>query len=187
MTGAAKRVTVLAISGSLRAGSTNTTVLLAAAALAPEGVDVRLYEGIGTLPYFNPDLDVEPAHPAVADFRARLASADAVLVCSPEYAHGVPGSLKNALDWVVGSGEFIDKPTALINATPRATLAHASLYETLRVMTATMVDSATIGLAVRRGLDVPGILNDPEISGTLRAALAALVAVRPRDESQIEG
>src|SRR5690349_783719 len=96
---------IFAISGSLRASSLNTAVLQAAVALAPPGVEIVLYDGLSRLPHFNPDVDGEIALAPVADWRTRLRAADGVLISSPEYAHGVPGSLKNALDWVVGSGE----------------------------------------------------------------------------------
>src|SRR6476619_6816426 len=119
-------VMILSISGSLRRGSSNTTVLRAAALLAPEGVTISMFEEIGSLPHFNPDLDgIEGS--AVLDFRRRLQDADGVLISSPEYAHGVPGSLKNALDWIVGSGELVDKPVAIINASPQSSHAYASL------------------------------------------------------------
>jgi chromate reductase len=107
---------VVAISGSLRRSSSNTALVSAAARLAPESVDVSIYAELAELPPFNPDLDSDPAPAAVARFRAQLQTCDAVLISSPEYAHGVPGVLKNALDWVVGSGELVDKPIALINA-----------------------------------------------------------------------
>jgi chromate reductase len=138
-------VKILAISGSLRAGSSNTGLLHAMAALAPEGVEVAVYGGLADLPHFNPDLDPDGI-PAVADFRARLAAADGVLISSPEYAHGVAGVMKNALDWVVASGEFVDKPVALINASPRAHHAQEALTETLVVMTARMVPEASIAV-----------------------------------------
>jgi len=103
---------ILAISGSLRAGSLNSEVLRACALLAPPPVQVTLFDGLGALPHFNPDLDVEgvvlPAH--VKDLRRRIGGADALLISSPEYAHGVPGSLKNALDWLVSAGEMLYKP-----------------------------------------------------------------------------
>jgi len=92
---------ILAISGSLRAASTNTTLLKAAAALAPEDVMFNLYDGLGDLPHFNPDLDEDPPHATVAEFRFQLGKSAGVIFSSPEYAHGVPGVLKNALDWVV--------------------------------------------------------------------------------------
>jgi NAD(P)H-dependent FMN reductase len=82
---------ILAISGSLRAASTNTNLLKAAAALAPEDVTLSLYDGLGDLPPFNPDVDKDPPHAAVADFRSQLRQSDGVIFSTPEYAHGVPG------------------------------------------------------------------------------------------------
>ncbi len=98
-----------------------------------------LYRGLGELPHFNQDLDIEPAPQAVAEWRIRLRNARAVLISSPEYAHGVPGSLKNALDWIVSSGEFVDKPVALLNPSPLSFHGQASLKETLTVMMARVV------------------------------------------------
>ena len=167
---------ILAVSGSLRAASSNTEVLRAAALLAPEGVEVALYERLGGLPHFNPDLDGDAPPAPVRDLRARVRGADALLVCSPEYAHGVPGSLKNALDWMVGSGELMGKLVGLVNAAPRGTHAMASLTETLTVMTAVVPAGAAVAVPLAgRGLDAAGIAADPGLSATLRSALAALV------------
>jgi chromate reductase, NAD(P)H dehydrogenase (quinone) len=120
-------------------------------------VDVSIYGELEALPRFNPDLDGDPAPEAVARFRAALQVCDAALISSPEYAHGVPGVLKNALDWVVGSGELVNKPIALVNASRRATHAWASLAETLAVMSARVIPDASItvpleGSAVHRGI-----------------------------------
>ena len=170
------RMRIVAISGSLRAASSNAAVLRAAALLAPTGVEVSLYEGLAGLPHFNPDDDDTPG-PAVEHWRALLRAADGVLVSSPEYAHGVPGSLKNALDWVVGSGELERKPLGLINASPRATHAQASLQETLTIMSATLVPGACIALPVSgRDLDAAGIVADAGLAAGLRAAVDALIA-----------
>src|SRR5689334_18737809 len=112
---------ILALSGSLRAASSNSALLRAAAALAPPGMDFTFYDHqIGALPYFSPDLDSEgmTPPPAVAEFRALLAGADGVLISCPEYAHGVPGAFKNALDWIVSSGSLSGKPTAVLMASP---------------------------------------------------------------------
>lgn len=167
---------IVAVSGSLRAASSNAAVLRAAAELAPPGVEISLYAGVGELPHFNPDDDDTPG-PAVEHWRALLRAADGLLISSPEYAHGVPGALKNALDWVVGSGELEHKPLGLINASPRATHAQASLYETLRIMSARLVPGACIALPVSgRDLDADGIVADPELAAGLRAAIEALVA-----------
>jgi len=164
---------IFAISGSLRAVSSNTSLLRAAAALAPEGVEVTLYGGLGDLPHFNPDLeDSEP--PVVTDLRVQIRAADGILISSPEYAHGVPGVLKNALDWLVGGSEIVGKPIALWNASPRATHAQASLAETLKTMSTRIVPEASIALPLlARQIDAVGIAEDPELAGPLRAALAA--------------
>jgi len=168
-------VHVLAISGSLRAASANTTVLKAAIRLAPEHLHISLYEGLGDLPHYNPDLDGESPPAAVLDFRARLREADAVLICSPEYAHGVPGVLKNALDWIVSSGEFMGKPAALVNARPSSTFAQASLRETLTVMMAEIDPGASVTLPVTTNrLDEASLLANPELSRALKSAIEAL-------------
>lgn len=181
-------LTILAISGSLRAASTNSALLRAAAAVAPDGVTVTVFagldgRGVGGLPLFNPDEDVAPALPTVRAFRAALVAADAVVIACPEYAHGVPGALKNALDWVVASGEFVDKPTALLHASPRSTYARAALAEVLTVMSARLVDEAsvTIPLMGKTPDEAAAILTNAESVAALRGALLAMgvaVAVR---------
>jgi chromate reductase, NAD(P)H dehydrogenase (quinone) len=178
-------IRILAISGSLRAVSSNTSLLQAAAALAPAGVEIDIYRGLGALPHFNPDLEEhEPAE--VTDLRAWVRRADGLLISSPEYAHGVPGVMKNALDWLVGGDEFIYKPVALLNASPRATHAQASLAETVVTMSGRLVAEASIAvplLGVK--LDAAGIAAHPEISGAVRQAIVAFA--RAIEGFQTEG
>lgn len=120
-------------------------MLTLAADCAPPGLQLHLYAGLGQLPLFNPDL--EPAEPApVVRLQQAIAQADAVLIASPEYAHGVSSVMKNALDWTVASGVFVDKPVVLWNASPRATIALAALHETLAVMSAQLVGAAQLTL-----------------------------------------
>src|SRR5215210_7667841 len=97
------RMKIIAISGSLRRQSSNAALLRAAAGVAPDGIQVVMYDGLGELPHFNPDLDEEGSEPParVRELRELLIGADAVLISSPEYAHGVPGAFKNMLDWLV--------------------------------------------------------------------------------------
>lgn len=167
---------ILAISGSLRHSSTNTSLLRAVAQLAPAGVSVDVYDKLGDIPPFNPDLDLESGPPAVAAFRAALQETNAALICSPEYAHGVSGVLKNALDWIVSSGEFMHKPVGLINASPRSVYAQAALTETLTVMMATVIADASPAVPIAgRRLDEAGILADEELVGLLRQGLDALI------------
>jgi NAD(P)H-dependent FMN reductase len=102
-------------------------LLRAGARVAPPGVIVNLCRSVNHLPHFNPDLNRDPGPGAVVTFRAHVRAADALLICSPEYAHGVPGTLKNALDWLVGSGEVVNKPVALIQTSARARYVYDSL------------------------------------------------------------
>lgn len=170
--------TILAISGSLRARSSNTEVLRAAAALAPENARVSLFDGLGGLPHFNPDLDEEGSPPpaAVAALRRQVGAADALLICSPEYAHGVPGSLKNALDWLVSGSEIPYKPITLLNASPRSRHAQASLAETLRTMSTVLVPESAVEVPLGgRRLDAEEIAGIPELADRIRSALGALI------------
>jgi chromate reductase, NAD(P)H dehydrogenase (quinone) len=171
----AGKARVLGISGSLRSASSNSALVSAAAQLAPVGVEVAIYRDLAGIPPFNPDLDTDAAPAAVFELRAALQACDALLISSPEYAHGVPGVLKNALDWVVGSGELIDKPIALINASTRATHAHASLRETLTTMSGRVIGDASITVPLDgTGLDAYGIAEDARLSALVKAALEAL-------------
>ena len=170
---------ILAISGSLRARSSNTELLKAAALLAGPNAAVDQYDGLGSLPHFNPDLDLEGAVlPAeVQRLRTAIATADALLISSPEYAHGVPGSLKNALDWLVSGPEMVGKPLGLLNASSRSTHAHAQLEETLRTMSTAVVPGA-VGIVPLDGrrLDAAAIAEDRELAAVIRQTLDALVA-----------
>lgn len=168
---------LLALSGSLRAGSSNTTLLEAAIALAPAPLEFTRYGGLADLPAFNPDLDGDHTLlGAVQDFRARLRAADGIVISCPEYAHGVPGAFKNALDWVVGSGEFVDKPVALFQASARSTYALASLRETLTVMSAHLLEEAhrTVPL-LGSSRSVADLLADAEVVAALSGGLEAMV------------
>jgi chromate reductase, NAD(P)H dehydrogenase (quinone) len=163
---------ILAVSGSLRANSSNTAVLTAAARLAPPDMEIVLYEGLAGLPHFNPDLDTDDPPAPVLALRREIGLRHGLLICSPEYARGVAGVMKNALDWLVSSLEFPDKPVALINASQRATHADAQLRLTLATMSARLIEAASITLPLLgRGLDADGIVADADLSARLRAAL----------------
>jgi NAD(P)H-dependent FMN reductase len=149
-------------------------LLRAAARLAPPELSVELYGDLAALPLFNADLEtLDP--PAVATLRARIIASDAVLIASPEYAHGVSGVIKNALDWMVSNESFVDKPVGLLNASPRASIAQAALRETLVTMSARVVPGAcaTVPL-LGSALDEDGIVNHPEIGPLLVSVLRAL-------------
>jgi chromate reductase, NAD(P)H dehydrogenase (quinone) len=166
---------ILGISGSLRSRSSNTAVLRAARTLAPSGVDIILYERLGALPHFNPDLDGDKPPESVLELRYEVGLADGLLISSPEYAHGVPGSLKNALDWLVASVEFPGKAVALLNTSPRATHAPAQLNEILMTMGARLIPEAAVTLALPvRTSDGADFVPNPELSRMLSSTLSAL-------------
>lgn len=165
---------LLAISGSLRAVSTNTALLRAAALLAPEGMTVGFYEGLAGLPHFNPDLDVAPLPAPVAAWRAEVGKADGLLISSPEYARGVPGSLKNALDWLVSGPEHPGKPVAFFHASARGVASQAALKLILETMGTRILDAATITVPLLgQQTDAAALAADAGIAATIRAALDA--------------
>lgn len=134
---------ILAISGSLRAASVNTAFLRALARLAPLGTRVTVFQGLDGLALFNPDLASDtPA--AVQAYWSQVAQADALLIASPEYAHGVTGAIKNALDWLVAYEPFVNKAVAVVNTSPRAHHADEALRETLRTMNARLLGESSL-------------------------------------------
>ena len=169
---------ILAISGSLRAASSNTALLRAMVSLAPEGVQISIYERLEDIPPFNPDLDGDDVAEAVKDFRSRLHTADGVLISSPEYAHGVPGVLKNALDWDVSSGGLYRKPVALVYASPRGTYAQAALIEILNTMSAKIIQEAsvTVELMGKKPDETKSYLATPQVADVLRSAIKTFVS-----------
>jgi len=172
-------INILAISGSLRAASLNSMLLRAVQRLAPSDIHIDLYRGLGALPPFNPDLEALGRPAAVAELRSRIISSHSVLIAAPEYAHGVSGVIKNALDWMVGNESFVNKPVGLLNASPRASIAQAALRETLITMSARVVPAACVAVGILgSGLDEEGIARHPEISVVLLGALRALQSHR---------
>jgi chromate reductase, NAD(P)H dehydrogenase (quinone) len=171
-----EQLTVLGISGSLRTRSLNTAVVETAAELCTGSLRMDIFRGIGQLPFFNSDVELAgPPDPVIA-FRRRIATADAVLFSCPEYAHGMSGVLKNALEWIVGGGELMDKPTAVVTASPSMTggdRAQAWLTETLEVMGAAILPTR-LPIAGASGKVRDGRLVEPEAVEQLRNLLSEL-------------
>ncbi len=165
---------ILGISGSLRTASVNSMLLRATARLAPRDIDVSIFNGLGGLPFFNPDLEGNcPAN--VVALQRSVAEADALLFASPEYAHGVTGAIKNALDWLVGFEPFANKIVAVLNASPRAHHADDALRETLRTMAAMIIESASITIPLLgAGFDESAMIATPSIAAALRESLRAV-------------
>ncbi len=176
--------TVLLISGSLRSRSTNTAVLRTARTVAPSDTQCLLYEQLGVLPHFNPD-DADPLPPAVAGLRTLVHRADALVMCTPEYAGAMPGSLKNLLEWLIGDDDtrsIYRKPVAWINASPRgAGATHEQLRTVLRYAHATLLEDVSADIPVAASLiggdgeihDVVARSGIEDVMRTLRDSLGS--------------
>lgn len=171
---------VLLLSGSTRLGSTNTAVLRTAPAVAPAGVATSLYRGMADLPAFNPDDDHGPLPTAVGELRQQLTGADALLVCTPEYAGALPGAFKNLLDWTVGDPAMSHMAVGWLNVASIAAPtggggAHAELATVLGYLGADVVQDACVRLPMsRQDVGEDGLVSNPAIRGRLHTALRAL-------------
>ena len=178
---------VVGISGSLQERSSTAAVLASIADLVTSSAPVpepgpqmqtatfERFTGLEDLPHFNPDKDVEPVPPAVVEWRAALERADAVVIATPEYAHGYPGALKDALDWIVGSGELVDKPVLLVTASGSgAVRAGETLAPVLEVMSGCIIGPLSIWGVSPKISD--GRLTDADDLGALTAAVAVLLS-----------
>lgn len=161
------QIKILAICGSLRENSSTQHILNSLKAWTLPPVEFIVYDGLAKLPHFN-DSAYPPA--SVLDWRRQLAEAHAVLICTPEYAFGVPGSLKNALDWTVSSGDFIDKHVAVITASTVGDKAHASLLLTLSALSAKLSEETSLLISFIRSK-----IKDDETAKALQAVLHALI------------
>ncbi|MDB5119398.1 MAG: NADPH-dependent reductase [Sphingobacteriales bacterium] len=154
---------ILAISGSIRSSSSNLNLIKAITELTSDIFTINIFEGLSGLPPFNPDFDNENVSKQVTDFRGELKDADGLLICTPEYAMGVPGVLKNAIDWTVSSMDFSAKPVALITASLSGEKAHASLLETLNVIEAKMtLETQLLIPFVKTKVNEAGKITDAE-------------------------
>jgi NAD(P)H-dependent FMN reductase len=165
---------LLALSGSLRRESINSAFCRAVAKLARPPLSVRVYEGIGALPLFNPDLEVNVPE-SVRDLRTAVASADALLIASPEYAHGISGVLKNGLDWLVSFESAAYKPVAVVNTSSRATHAYAALIEVLATMSARIIREASLTVPLLGGcVTEEAMLQSPDVCNKIQISLLAI-------------
>jgi chromate reductase len=167
---------IFAIAGSLRAGSSNHHILRFLAKMAPADVSFTIYENLAQIPPFDPGNDHEPPPDAVAKLRNFIAQADAVIICTPEYAFGVPGQLKNALDWTVSSGSLDNKTLSLITASTGGQNAHAALLLILGALNANVIKDATLLIPfIRSKMDGEGNIKDENTAESLKLAFNCLL------------
>ncbi|MCF0055597.1 NADPH-dependent FMN reductase [Dyadobacter sp. CY356] len=172
-----KNIQILAISGSLRVNSANTNILKSIGEMTDDSVDFQIFEGLDTFPHFNPGVDMD--NEKVALFRKKVKEADGVIFCTPEYAFGIPGVLKNALDWTVSTGEFNDKPVAAISASPLNTggdKALASLILTLTALGTYKNEKSLLSIPnIKQKINGEGALTDSLLKKDLELILNNLL------------
>ena len=165
---------VLAISGSTRAISSNLHLIKAITDLTKDIFDITLLEGLSTIPHFNPDLDTDTPPAEVSAFRETLRAFDGILICTPEYAMGVPGTLKNAIDWTVSSMEFSKKPVALITAGSMGQKGHQSLLDTLNIIETNVTDDTQLIISlVKTKVSAEGVITNPQTLEEVKLLLVA--------------
>jgi NAD(P)H-dependent FMN reductase len=172
-----KTINILSISGSLKSTSSNTNILRAIASIAPQNVVVKIFDGLDSLPHFNPEIKEDI--PSVNNLRQQIKEADAVIFSTPEYAFGVPGVLKNTLDWLVSSGELNEKPVAAISASPLYSggdKALASLLLTLSALGTNMNKDSFLCIGdIRNKMNQAGDVIDKETLQALQLILNNLI------------
>jgi chromate reductase, NAD(P)H dehydrogenase (quinone) len=167
---------ILALCGSQRSVSVSAALLRAARELAPAGVEIRLFEDHKRLPLFNPELETTLPEQARL-LRDAVTAADAILIASPEYAHGVTGTIKNTLDWLVSHEPFAFKPVAVFNPSYQSYHADEALKETLGMMSADLIADACVRIPViGSGVALDAIAREPRFASAITCALQAIVA-----------
>jgi chromate reductase, NAD(P)H dehydrogenase (quinone) len=174
---------VIAISGSTKSSSSNLNLISAIAKLADDRFTVTVFEGLSRIPHFNPDLENENLPKEVRGFRQLLAEHDGILICTPEYAMGVPGTLKNAIDWTVSSMEFHNKPVALITASSSGRKAHAALIDTLNVIEAKMTPETQLLISfIKTKVNAEGEIIDEETLRQVRNLIGTFERIMEPEE-----
>ncbi|WEA02259.1 NADPH-dependent FMN reductase [Mucilaginibacter sp. SJ] len=160
---------IFAISGSLRTGSSNHNILKFLGRLIPADINYSIYDRLADIPPFDPGLDHEYPPESASELRSLMKDTSGIIICTPEYAFGVPGQLKNMLDWMVSSGSLVDKPVALVTASSVGSHAHEALLLTLRALSAKVTAGATLLIPfIRSKIDVNGNITDEQTEGALR-------------------
>lgn len=176
------KIKILAVCGSTRKTSSNLSLIKAITDLTSEVFHITIFEKLSELPHFNPDLDNEKGLEEVANFRRQLREADGVLICTPEYAVGVPGTLKNAIDWTVSTMEFSKKPVALITASLSGEKAHESLLGTLLILEAQITSESNFVISfVQTKVDRSGTITDQETLQKVKNLVQSLTQVINKD------
>jgi chromate reductase len=168
---------ILAIPGSTRKASANLHILQALESMYTSQAKFTIYRELDRLPHFNPDLDIDPAPPEIKQLRDLVTAADAVIICTPEYVFSMPGSLKNALEWMVSTVLFSDKPTALITASLSGLKAHEELQLVVSMIGAKLSPATNLLIqSPKTRISAEGVITDIDTLNKLRQVMEELLA-----------
>lgn len=165
---------LLAIAGSLRTVSTNRRLLVELARVASAGMTIKLYDGMGDLPIFNPDREGDLTPASVLDLASQVKASDGLVLSVPEYAHGIPGGFKNLIDWLVSRDELADKPVLLVHASHRGDFMLDALTEVLRTVSVAMPEGPMLRIPLlgKKPHEQDAVLSDPVNRAAMVAALS---------------
>ena len=167
---------VLAICGSTRIDSVNHHILHAIRHLAAHELDIEIYEELASLPHFNPDLDKDPVPEPVVRLRQKIGAADGVVICTPEYVFSLPGSLKNAIEWMVSTTLLSEKPVALITASSLGAKAHESLQLIMKTIYADFNEATQLHISgARAKINAEGVITDKPTEQKIKALVSAFI------------
>ena len=169
------RKRIIAISGSTRENSANLKLINAIIELSSDNLSIKVFKELSGIPHFNPDLDNDQPPKEVSNFRKQLNYANGILICTPEYAMGVPGTLKNAIDWTVSTMEFSHKPVALITASTAGQKAHQSLLTTLKVIEADIPPNSQLLISHVKTKVKDDKITDPITLNEVKKVIASLI------------
>lgn len=169
---------ILAIPGSVRHGSYNLALLNSALKLSPNNIDITVYDKIQDIPIFNPDIDDKDIPGSVINLMSELRVSDGVIISTPEYAHGIPGVLKNTLDWLVATDALVLKPVLVTSVSTSGlggVRSHAPLVLVLSAMNSNVVIDGSLNVAFAHGkFDENGNLTDSLTGKALKNSLLFL-------------
>ena len=169
---------ILAISGSTRKDSVNGHILNAIAEEYKNRALFSFYEGIDQLPHFNPDLDIEPFPPKVIALRKQIEEADGILICTPEYVFSLPGSLKNAIEWLVSTTLLTDKPAALITASSSGQKAHEALNLVMKTVGVKLGEHSSLLIsAPKTKISIKGKITDESTHQNIRQLMESFLGI----------
>jgi len=168
---------ILAICGSTRQESSNKSLIHAISQLFSETIELKMYADLTLIPIFNPDIQDHDFPSEVLHLKQLIVDSDGVLICTPEYAMGVPGALKNALDWCVSSVVFSNKPTALITSSLNGLKGHQSLMETLKIIECSMTKETELVIQAVKSKIKANQITDPGTESEVKWVIESLISL----------